>query len=65
MDTRHMTNKIKSKCPECKCKTADVLAKITYGTKEVIVVKCTDKLHQYFLKIDGKNTEWKQFFKKK
>ncbi len=55
-------NEINSKCPSCKCTTADVLAKVAIDNKTVVVIKCTEKGHQYFLDLKGKNTEWKQFF---
>jgi len=58
-------NKINSQCPNCNCKTADVLAKMSQNSKMVVVVKCLDKNHRYILDPSGKNTEWKQFFKEK
>lgn len=55
-------NKINSQCPVCECKTALVRGIAGFNDKLLVVVKCTDKNHQYQLDCYGTNQEWAKFF---
>jgi len=65
MDRRYMThNNIFSKCPMCPSESADVVAIVTINNVNKVIVKCQGEIiHQYPLDLNGKNQEWKKFFK--